>query len=74
MPRAIGKSCLRWRFITAGCRPTIVITHQKINMRRSKGEKIVAKKSLMDKFKELVKASAKSNVPMTGREIAKTKA
>ena len=35
---------------------------------------IVAKKSLMDKFKEFVEASTESNVPMTGREIAKTKA
>jgi hypothetical protein len=27
----------------------------------------------MDKFKEFVEASTESNVPMTGREIAKTK-
>jgi len=37
-------------------------------------ERIVAKKSFMDKFKEFVEASTESNVPMTGREIAKTKA
>jgi hypothetical protein len=34
----------------------------------------MANKSLMEKFKEFVEGSAESNVPMTGREIAKTKA
>ena len=34
----------------------------------------MAKKSLMDKLKEFVDASTESNVPMTSREIAKTKA
>ena len=37
-------------------------------------DRIVVKKSLMDKFKEFVEASTESNVPMTGREIANTKA
>jgi hypothetical protein len=34
----------------------------------------MAKKSLMEKFKKFVEGSAESNAPMTGREIAKTKA
>ena len=50
--------------------PAIVIQNLTCGSAR---ERIVAKKSLMDKFKEFV-ASTESNVPMTGREIAKTKA
>jgi len=37
-------------------------------------DRTVAKESLMDKFKEFLEASTESNVPMTGREIANTKA
>ena len=63
--RSVGPSQLSW-LPPSHCNSKIKNT--------SARERIVAKKSLMDKFKEFVEGSAESNVPMTGREIANTMA